>query len=192
VGFRTGSPDPPKPPQGLRGTKLAPVPRAAKIRCGGVRHPLPGASGALARARETSLSVGKICVRTVHTASPDETVLEAARRMAREQTGTLVVLDLERLPIGILSDRDVMVRCVAERKDPASTPVSELMSTPVASVRETMPIEDALAQMATCRVRRVPVVDDRDRLVGVLSLDDVIELLVEEAGTIGRLLRHRS
>jgi CBS domain-containing protein len=133
------------------------------------------------------MSVGKICVRAVHTASPDETVLEAARRMAREKTGTLVVLDLERLPIGILSDRDVMVRCVAEGKDPTLALVSELMSTPVASVRETMPIEDALAQMATCRVRRVPVVDDKDRLVGIL-VDDVIELLIEEAGAIGRLL----
>ena len=134
------------------------------------------------------MSVGKICVRAVHTASPDETVLEAARRMAREKTGTLVVLDLERLPIGILSDRDVMVRCVAEGKDPAAVLVSELMSTPVASVRETMPIEEALAQMATCRVRRVPVVDDDDRMVGILAVDDVIELLVEEAGAIGRLL----
>jgi CBS domain-containing protein len=66
------------------------------------------------------------------------------------------------------------------------------MSTPVASVRETMPIEEALAQMATCRVRRVPVVDDDDRLVGILAVDDVIELLVEEAGTIGRLLGGRS
>ncbi len=138
------------------------------------------------------MSVGSICVRTVQTASPDETVLEAARRMAREKTGTLVVLDLERLPIGILSDRDVMVRCVAEGKDASSTTVSELMSTPVASVRDSMPIEEALAQMATCRVRRVPVVDDDDHLVGILALDDVIELLVEEAGTIGRLLARRS
>lgn len=137
------------------------------------------------------MTVGRICVRTVQTASPDETVLEAARRMAREKTGTLVVLDLERLPIGILSDRDVMVRCVAEGKDASSTAVSELMSTPVASVRDSMPIEEALAQMATCRVRRVPVVDDDDRLVGILALDDVIELLVEEAGTIGRLLARR-
>ena len=137
------------------------------------------------------MSVGSICVRTVQTASPDETVLEAARRMAREKTGTLVVLDLERLPIGILSDRDVMVRCVAEGKDASSTAVSELMSTPVASVRDSMPIEEALAQMATCRVRRVPVVDNDDHLVGILALDDVIELLVEEAGTIGRLLARR-
>ena len=137
------------------------------------------------------MSVGRICVRTVHTASPDEAVLEAARRMAREKTGTLVVLDLERLPIGILNDRDVMVRCVAEGKDASSTAVSELMSTPVASVRDSMPIEEALAQMATCRVRRVPVVDNDDRLVGILALDDVIELLVEEAGTIGRLLARR-
>jgi CBS domain-containing protein len=137
------------------------------------------------------MTVGRICVRTVQTASPDETVLEAARRMAREKTGTLVVLDLERLPIGILSDRDVMVRCVAEGKDASSTAVSELMSTPVASVRDSMPIEEALAQMATCRVRRVPVVDNDDRLVGILALDDVIELLVEEAGTIGRLLARR-
>jgi CBS domain-containing protein len=138
------------------------------------------------------MSVGKLCVRTVHTASPDETILEAARRMAREETGSLVVLDLERLPIGILSDRDVMMRCVAEGKDPASTLVSELMSTPVASVRESMPIEEALGQMASCHVRRMPVVDDDDRLIGILALDDVIELLVEEAGTIGRLLRKRS
>jgi CBS domain-containing protein len=135
------------------------------------------------------MSTGRICVRSVVIAAPEETVATAARRMRDHQVGTLFVLGAKDRPIGALTDRDVVVRCVAEARDPDKTLVSEVMTTPIATVREETPIETALERMAGVSARRLAVTDDEDRLIGVLSLDDVLDLLVEEAESIGRLLR---
>jgi CBS domain-containing protein len=135
------------------------------------------------------MSSGRLCVRRVVFADAGESVREAALRMAREEVGTLVVLDAERRPSGILTDRDVVVRCVAPGRDPAATPIADVMSAPVATLGEATPIEDALERMRVLRVRRLPVVDAQGALVGILALDDVLELLAEESATIGALLR---
>jgi len=135
------------------------------------------------------MSSGKVCVRRVVFAEGRESVREAALRMTREEVGTLVVLDEARRPTGILTDRDVMVRCVAPGRDPEATAVAEVMSAPVASVEEATPVEDALDRMRVLRVRRLPVVDEQGALVGLLALDDVLELLAEESATIGAILR---
>ncbi len=134
------------------------------------------------------MSVGRICVRDVWTATSRESVRESARRMGRQNLGTLVVVDEGNQPIGILSDRDIMMRCIVDGSDPDRTTVSELMSTPVSSAHEQMPIEEALQQMEACSVRRMPVVDDKGQLVGIISLDDIQELIAEECATVGRLL----
>lgn len=138
------------------------------------------------------MSVGRICSRSVVIASPDESVREGARRMATRNVGSLVVLDGEGVPTGILTDRDVALRCVAADLDPDSSIIGDVMTSPVETVRESVPIEDALRVMAASGARRLPVVDAEDQLVGILALDDVLELLIEETGTIGRLLqRHQ-
>jgi len=134
------------------------------------------------------MSVGRICVRTVWTAEPDESLRAAAQRMAEANVGTIVVLDDERVPVGILTDRDVMLRCVVDGEDADQTKVSEVMTSPISMVREDTPIEEALNVMATCNVRRLPIVDEKNRLVGILAVDDVVELLAEETSTLGRLL----
>ena len=138
------------------------------------------------------MSVGAICVRSVEIASPDESVRTVALRMANAGVGTVIVLGEGKRPVGILTDRDVALRCVAEKRDPDSTEVGAAMTAPPTCVHESTPIEDALARMAGSHVRRLVVVDDEERLVGVLALDDVLELLAEEATTIGRLLGRRA
>jgi CBS domain-containing protein len=135
------------------------------------------------------MSVGKICVRTVHVAGPRENARDAARRMVTEKVGTLVVLGGDRRPVGFVTDRDLMFHCVAEGRDPARTPLETIMATPVVTVPEDLPIEDALARMAGTGVRRLAVVDRAGCLAGLLALDDVLDLLSEEFATIGRLLR---
>jgi len=135
------------------------------------------------------MSVGRICVRIVHLAEPGETARDAARRMAKKEIGTLIVTDVHRRPLGIVTDRDLMFHCIAEGRDPDRTRVHEVMATPVVAVPESTPIEEALAHMARDGVRRLAVVDGRGALVGVLALDDVLELLAEETATIGRVLR---
>lgn len=138
------------------------------------------------------MSVGRICVRSVQVASPEETVRAVTGRMADAGVGTVVVLGGDGKPAGILTDRDIALRCVAQRRDPDTTVVGSVMSVPVICVHESTPIEAALARMAGVHARRLAVVDDEERLVGILALDDVLELLAEELTSVGKLLRQRA
>jgi CBS domain-containing protein len=138
------------------------------------------------------MSVGRICVREVHVAAPEEPVREAARRMAERRVGTLVVLDGERRPIGLLTDRDLVVRVVAPGRDPERVTVGEVMTRDVRCASEEMPIEVALSLMRTGPFRRVPVTGRDGRLVGILGLDDVLGLLTEEMGLVGGLLEREA
>lgn len=135
------------------------------------------------------MSVGKICTRIVATASEAERVREVAARMEAHNVGTVVVVDGERSPTGILTDRDIAIRCVGKGRDPDHTPVSEIMTRPVRTARLSTPIEDALDTMRRWAVRRIVVVDDDGALAGVLAVDDVLDLLVEEVDAIGGILR---
>ncbi len=135
------------------------------------------------------MSVGAVCTRTVITVAPNESVRGAAKRMADNEVGTLVILDAHERPIGIITDRDISVRCVARDLNPDTTPVAAVMTSPVMAVTEATPIEDALTKMARVKARRLVVTGRRERLVGILALDDVLELLVEEVGTIGHIWR---
>jgi CBS domain-containing protein len=133
-----------------------------------------------------------ICIRSVQVASPEETVRAVAARMADAGVGTVVVLGEDRTPAGILTDRDIALRCVAQHRDPDNTEVGSVMTVPVTCVHESTPIETALARMAGVHARRLVVVDDDEQLVGILALDDVLELLAEELTSIGKLLRQRT
>jgi CBS domain-containing protein len=136
------------------------------------------------------MSAGRICSRVVVTAVPEELVRTAARRMAEQDVGTLVVLKTNgsQEAIGILTDRDIAIRCVAGGLDPDRTPLSGIMTKPVRAIDEEMAIEDAILRMAEARARRLIVTGKNGELVGILSLDDVLGLLAEEAAPIGRLL----
>jgi CBS domain-containing protein len=134
------------------------------------------------------MSVGRICIRQVHTAEPDETVRATSRRMQEQGLGALVVVEGSR-PVGLVTDRDVALRCVAEGRDPDATLVRDVMTAPALCVHETTPIETAIQLMAGVPMRRVVVTDGQDRLVGILSLDDVLDLLLEEVQAVARLVR---
>ena len=135
------------------------------------------------------MSVGRICIREVDTAEVTELVQAAADRMNARNVGTLIVLNPERHPLGIVTDRDLAVRVVARGKDPFATTVGDVMTLFPRTVREDTPIEDAIAMMRVGPFRRVPVVDRQGKLVGLLSIDDVLELLAEEFRDIGKLLK---
>ena len=135
------------------------------------------------------MSAGKICTRVVASAAPSETVRVAARRMADHNVGSLAVLDAARRPVGVLTDRDIVLRIVSWGRDPESALVEDAMTAPARTVGEDTPIEDALGLMRSAAVRRLVVVDEAGTAVGVLSVDDVLELLAEEATAVGALLR---
>jgi CBS domain-containing protein len=104
--------------------------------------------------------------------TPDTPVSEAAQLMEAEDVGALPVLDGEQLA-GIVTDRDIVVRAVAKEKDPKGMPVREVCSREVATIGPDDSLSDALKIMAGAQVRRIPVVDDGNRLVGMLSQADV-------------------
>ncbi len=138
------------------------------------------------------MSVGRICVREVDLAEPHEAVQIAARRMNDRKVGTLVVKGPDGGPIGILTDRDLAVRVVGEGRDLARTSVADVMTKAPDAVDEDTPIESALSRMRAGAYRRLPVVNTEGKLVGLVSLDDILDLLAEEFRQVGDLLRKES
>ena len=139
------------------------------------------------------MTAGSLCSRVVVTASPLESVRAAARRMAKHDVGTLVVAEpAGDRAIGILTDRDIAIRCVARDGDPDIMPVARVMSTPVHTVSEDSAIEDVVSRMAVGGTRRLVVTGKDDSMVGILSLDDVLDLLSLDAHAIGRLVEKQN
>lgn len=138
------------------------------------------------------MSVGRICTREVDIAHADESVWQIAERMHQRVVGTLVVIDKDRVPVGIITDRDLVERVLAKALDPNSTTVQEVMTPAPETVDEQTPIEQAIALMRRERCRRLPVVDDQGQLAGLLSLDDVLQLLAEELTSVGELLEQQT
>jgi CBS domain-containing protein len=134
------------------------------------------------------MSIGRICLRDVELADVDETVAVVAARMAKRNVGTLVVLDADKRPQGIVTDRDLVMRVLAPARDPRASRVGDVMSPAPHVIAETAPIEEALTRMRAGGFRRLPVVDAAERLVGIVSLDDVLGLLAEEMVQVGALL----
>ena len=138
------------------------------------------------------MSVGRICVREVDLVDADETVWQAAVRMQSRAVGTLVVLNESKEPIGLITDRDLVERILAKQRDPNDTLVRDVMTEPPKVIHEDASIESALSLMRSGRFRRLPVVDDNRKLVGLVSLDDVLILLAEEFKDIGQLLERET
>lgn len=138
------------------------------------------------------MSVGRICVVEVDTAQPEEAVEVVAQRMHQHAVGTLVVIDKAREVVGIVTDRDLVARVLAKGLSPSQTALREVMTVAPKTVSPETSIESALLIMRTGRFRRVPVVDDGNHLVGLVTLDDVLMLLGEEFAQIGRLIKRET
>ena len=135
------------------------------------------------------MSIGRICLREIHLADATEPAAEAACRMRDRSVGTLIVVDRDGRPAGLVTDRDLAIRVVAAGRDAHATTVREVMTEHPKTVDESAPIESALALMRSGGFRRLPVVDGKGALVGVVSIDDILGLLAEEFSLIGGLVR---
>ena len=137
------------------------------------------------------MTVASICTRLPETTSGDDTVLSVAQRMLSQDVGTLVVTGSDGQAEGIVTDRDIVIRCVAEGLHPDRTKVRDVMSKDVQSVHEDTAVEVALEMMADREVRRLVVVNSAGRVTGIVSLDDFLEGIVAASEDIGRLLRRQ-
>lgn len=140
------------------------------------------------------MNAGELSTRTVVFALAGNTVYHAAELMRRFDVGNVVVVREKfgrRRPIGIVTDRDIAIKVVAFGLDARQLDVDEVMVPDVVTVDEQMPIEEAAQVMRRRGVRRAPVVDERGGLVGILSFDDIVELVAEEMSHLAGLVRRQ-
>ena len=117
------------------------------------------------------MKVSDVMTRDVQTVRPDQTAREAASFMLRADAGSIPVTEGDRL-IGMITDRDIAVRGVAQGHGP-DTPVRELMSNDIICARIDDDCDEVANKMSEAQVRRLPVVDEQERLCGIVSLGDL-------------------
>lgn len=118
--------------------------------------------------------------RDVVTATGDDTVAMAVRGMAQKGIGAVVVVEFDGKPIGIFTERDLLVKVVAKGMDPAEVKISDVMTKNPIVARDDWSAAKALEIMAYYGFRHLPVVDERGVLVGIVSIKDIVKSIVEE------------
>jgi CBS domain-containing protein len=137
------------------------------------------------------MAIGEICSREVVLTTKEMSVRAAAQLMREYHVGALVVVDESsgvRVPIGILTDRDIAVGIVAKGLDADGLTVGEVMTPDLTTVRERAGVAETIELMRAKGVRRLPVVDERGALVGIVTADDFVDLLAEEMSALARMI----
>jgi CBS domain-containing protein len=119
------------------------------------------------------MKVSDVMTRDVQTVRPDQTAREAASFMLRADAGAIPVTEGDRL-VGMITDRDIAVRGVAEGHGP-DTPVRDLMTNDIVAARIEDDTDDVAVRMSEAQVRRLPVIDDQQKLCGIVSLSDLTQ-----------------
>ena len=128
------------------------------------------------------MRVGEICNREVVVVGEEDSVTEAAKIMREYHVGDVVIVKTrygKREPVGILTDRDITLEIVARSTDPESVRVGDAMSLELTTVFEDDDLMHVIEVMRNQGIRRVPVVDADEALVGILTVDDIVDLLSE-------------
>lgn len=137
------------------------------------------------------MSVGEICNRDVIVIGKEDSISEAARRMREHHVGALVVSEMRAgvaVPVGFVTDRDLVIEVLAEEVDPNDLRVGDIMSRELLTVRESDGIWDTLQRMRNKGVRRAPVVTAQGGLAGIVAVDDLLELFAEELVQLSKLV----
>jgi CBS domain-containing protein len=134
------------------------------------------------------MSIEALVSTPVSVLPPTATCAEAARRMRRQNVGSIVI-EKDGAPIGIVTDRDLVTRVLADERDPVNVTVASIMSRFPVFLSVDRELGDAVRVMREMRVRRLPVVAANGRLRGMLSLDDVLVELAGQLGQVRDLLR---
>jgi len=136
------------------------------------------------------MHIGHICTSQATHCTRDETVQGAALLMRRQHVGDVIVVDRSdgaSVPVGILTDRDIVVSVIAPGLNPASLQVGDIMSEDLLTARDSDDVYETIEKMRLRGIRRVPVVDAGGSLAGIVSADDLLEFLAEEMGELSRI-----
>jgi CBS domain-containing protein len=134
------------------------------------------------------MSLERFCRKPVITVPAKKTVHDAAALMRERHVGAVLVVDGDR-PVGIVTDRDIVLRSVADGRDAKTTPVTEVMSSRLVVVRREDKLDDAVSAIRGAGVRRVPIVDAAGTAVGMVTLDDLVVLMAGELGAAAGAVR---
>jgi len=136
------------------------------------------------------MHIGQICTSQATHCTRDETVQGAALLMRRHHVGDVIVVDRfdgSSVPVGILTDRDIVVSVIAPGLDPASLQVGDIMSEDLLTARDSDDVDETIEKMRLRGIRRVLVVDGNGSLSGIVSADDLLEFLADEMGELSRI-----
>ena len=136
------------------------------------------------------MQLNSFCMLDVACCSPRTTALEAAHLMRRKHIGDLVVVDDDEKPspLGIITDRDIVVEVLGKGLNPATTAVGSLIRTPVVIAEEGEDSTHVLERMRTHGVRRIPVVGAGGKLVGIVTVDDMLKRLAADAALLTQIV----
>jgi CBS domain-containing protein len=137
-------------------------------------------------------TIGEVCNHEVVFTSRDTPIAAAARLMRQYHVGTVVIVDQmnggKQMPVGIVTDRDLVVEVLATELDPKTNTDGDVMAPELATVRETEGLAEAMEIMRRKGVRRLPVVGDDRQLMGIVSIDDLLEVLAEQLTDLTRIV----
>src|SRR3989338_3720018 len=139
------------------------------------------------------MPVSEICNREVVVVRPNDSALEAARLMRQHHVGDVVVVEERggvRVPVGIVTDRDVVVEIMAPELDQMVITVGDIMLPGLVTAKENTGMFEAIGYMRDKGIRRLPIVNDSGGLVGILTLDDLLELMAEEFLALAKLVKY--
>jgi CBS domain-containing protein len=137
------------------------------------------------------MPVGELCIRQVVVTPRKTSVLEAAKLMRQYHVGDIVVTDEiggRKVPVGIVTDRDIVLEVLAQELDAATLSAGDIMSSDLVTVRENEGVLQTIQLMRAKGARRAPVVNSEGALVGIVSVDDLVELLAEELSQLAKLI----
>lgn len=138
------------------------------------------------------MTIASICNRSVAFTTRETTVAAAAKLMRHGHVGSLIVVDQmnggRRVPAGIVTDRDIIVEVIATGLDPAVITVGDIMESELVVGRESDSVLETLEVMRFKGVRRLPTVDRDGQLVGIVTVDDLLEILAEQLNELARIV----
>lgn len=142
------------------------------------------------------MAIGKYCTREVITAKPTESILAAARLMSQRHVGDLVLAepvgDERYRPVGVVTDRDIVLEIVANNETALEhVRVGDIQVRDLITARESDDVFDVIDRMRHFGVRRLPIVDDQGLLVGVISADDLLSVLVDSLRDLAQLVGYQ-
>ena len=113
-------------------------------------------------------------------ATPLDSIFTISNLMKKGKVSSIIIIDQHTIPFGIITERDIVRRVISESKDPKITKATDIMSKPLITVQEDIHLFDVTKKMVKYKIRRLPVVNDNNTLVGIVTITDIIKYYYEK------------